>query len=374
MPNKLTYKEVEKEFSKRGLKLLDKEYERNNVPLTFINSEGYKGYTKLANLKMDKNPRYFSKYNPYTIENIKTFLQKDGNHSELLSTIYENYTAPLTLKCECGNIYERSVSDMLYQTYKLCPDCALKMRGISQRINFDKVRQGFMAHGFTLLSDAYNSNMEKLECEDAEGYRGFQSYAGVMAGKGLTKYSFRWNPKYCVYNLNHWAKLNNIKAIVIDKCNDNKWTSEGITVRCECGNIFTTSVNSFRNGKIRCEECAKSVSRFEDMVKRWLDAHNIIYIKQYRFKDCKYKITLPFDFYLPDYNMCIEVDGQGHYEIAYYNHCSKEKGLQSLRHRQITDKIKTDYCNKQNIYLLRIPYWEFPNNYKNILYNNLIKE
>lgn len=59
MPNKLTYEEVEKEFSKRGLKLLDKEYKRNNVPLTFINSEGYKGYTKLANLKMDKNPRYF---------------------------------------------------------------------------------------------------------------------------------------------------------------------------------------------------------------------------------------------------------------------------------------------------------------------------
>ena len=28
MPNKLTYKEVEKEFSKRGLKLLDKEYDR----------------------------------------------------------------------------------------------------------------------------------------------------------------------------------------------------------------------------------------------------------------------------------------------------------------------------------------------------------
>jgi len=34
----------------------------------------------------------------------------------------------------------------------------------------------------------------------------------------------------------------------------------------------------------------------------------IKYINQKRFKKCKNKLPLPFDFYLPDLNICIEYD------------------------------------------------------------------
>ena len=39
----------------------------------------------------------------------------------------------------------------------------------------------------------------------------------------------------------------------------------------------------------------------------------MIFESQKRFKDCKDKRQLPFDFYLPSYNVCIEYQGEQHY-------------------------------------------------------------
>ena len=60
--------------------------------------------------------------------------------------------------------------------------------------------------------------------------------------------------------------------------------------------------------------------------------------------------------------MCIEFDGQQHYQNKY--------GLDSLKVTQYHDKIKNDYCKDNNIKLLRIKYTEF-NNIENILIKEL---
>ena len=65
---------------------------------------------------------------------------------------------------------------------------------------------------------------------------------------------------------------------------------------------------------------------------------------------------LPFDFYLPKYNICIEYDGQQHYKIDCFNNTLLD--LMNLRYR---DDIKTNYCQQNNIKLIRIPYWDFDN-------------
>ena len=77
----------------------------------------------------------------------------------------------------------------------------------------------------------------------------------------------------------------------------------------------------------------------------------IIYLKQHKFDDCIYKRKLKFDFYLPDYNMCIEYDGKQHFQII--EHFGGEK---RLKETQIKDKIKTEYCINNNIQLIRIKY------------------
>ena len=49
-----------------------------------------------------------------------------------------------------------------------------------------------------------------------------------------------------------------------------------------------------------------------------MNSKNIIFLPQHRFKDCVDKIPLPFDFYLPDYNTCIEFNGIQHYKPKEY--------------------------------------------------------
>jgi very-short-patch-repair endonuclease len=69
-------------------------------------------------------------------------------------------------------------------------------------------------------------------------------------------------------------------------------------------------------------------------------------------------VALPFrfDFYLHEHNACIEYDGQLHYyPIKHFG------GMKRLIETQKNDLIKTDYCVKRGIRLLRIPFFEINN-------------
>lgn len=77
--------------------------------------------------------------------------------------------------------------------------------------------------------------------------------------------------------------------------------------------------------------------------------------REYKFNDCINPLTgamLRFDFYLFDYNLCIEYDGIQHFEETSWRH----ERLQDVQYR---DFVKNDYCKKHNIKLIRIPYWDF---------------
>jgi hypothetical protein len=105
---------------------------------------------------------------------------------------------------------------------------------------------------------------------------------------------------------------------------------------------------------IGCKIC--SSSKGESAIKKFLDSNHISHDPEHRFDDCKYKKALPFDFYLMDYNICCEYQGIQHY--GPYEFFGGEKGFEI---QKIKDKIKKDYCKKNNIRLIEIPYWEYDN-------------
>lgn len=98
-----------------------------------------------------------------------------------------------------------------------------------------------------------------------------------------------------------------------------------------------------------CPICKESKGERE--IRKILINKKIKFISQKRFNDCKFKKTLPFDFYLPELNICIEYDGEQHFVDKSKWH----KRLQ-LAEIQKKDKIKTEYCIKNNIKLIRIKY------------------
>ena len=57
----------------------------------------------------------------------------------------------------------------------------------------------------------------------------------------------------------------------------------------------------------------------------------------------------------------IEYDGEQHYMPVKFSHMSEEEVQEKLNDTQRRDNIKNEYCKKNNIPLLRIPYWEKKN-------------
>lgn len=112
--------------------------------------------------------------------------------------------------------------------------------------------------------------------------------------------------------------------------------------------LFECSPAEFLKGN-RCSICSQSME--EQNIARWLDDNEIRFVYQKRFEDCKDNKVLPFDFYLPDINVCIEYDGSQHYTSNNIFGGTKEF---DIRHKH--DLMKTIYCAQQDIYLIRIPY------------------
>lgn len=105
-----------------------------------------------------------------------------------------------------------------------------------------------------------------------------------------------------------------------------------------------------------CPVCQES--KGERIVRQWLESNKIKYIPQKRFDDCRDKNPLPFDFYLPDYNICIEYNGGQHYEPVDFAGKGPEHAMQQFIRIQYHDSIKSEYCKNSDISLLVIPYFK----------------
>jgi hypothetical protein len=112
-----------------------------------------------------------------------------------------------------------------------------------------------------------------------------------------------------------------------------------------------------------CPRCNESHG--ERWVRQWLEQHKASFIFQHRFKDCKDIFELPFDFYLPHQDVCIEYQGRQHYEPVNFGGINDEQALKNLETTQLHDQIKKGYCLSKNIQLLCIPYWEDVEKYLN---------
>jgi hypothetical protein len=127
-----------------------------------------------------------------------------------------------------------------------------------------------------------------------------------------------------------------------------------------CGNEFK---NSFANvmGMINgCHHCSESLGAKK--ITCFFNSLNIKFIPEKWFKTCKDQNPLPFDFYIPSYNILIEYNGKQHYKpVRWSNSLTIEQAKQNLKKQRHHDWIKRSFCKKHNIKLITIPYWEYDN-------------
>ena len=104
-----------------------------------------------------------------------------------------------------------------------------------------------------------------------------------------------------------------------------------------------------------CPFCTGSEG--EVHIRTWLENHHINFVPQYSIPNenlfCK-RQSLRVDFYLPDYRMFVEMNGEQHYKyIAYFHQDSW-----TFEDQQIRDESLRQYSKRHNVKLLVIKYDE----------------
>ncbi len=124
-------------------------------------------------------------------------------------------------------------------------------------------------------------------------------------------------------------------------------------VICKKHGAFFITPNNLKRG-CGCPICCGSF--LEKRTAHLLEGLNLNFISQKVFPDCKFKRSLRFDFYLEDYNILIECQGEQHY--TYKNKILNNKPYTKKEFKMIKkrDKIKKEYCKKHNIPLLELKY------------------
>lgn len=135
-----------------------------------------------------------------------------------------------------------------------------------------------------------------------------------------------------------------------------------------CGHYWITTPNPLLKGH-GCPYCASRKSKGEKFIEDYLTDMQIAFETQKKYEGLLGlgNGQLSYDFYLPNYNLLIEYQGEFHDGTA-----NQQTDIE-LQKQQIHDKLKSDYAKENNIELLEIWYWDYEN-IASILQSRLLKQ
>ena len=159
--------------------------------------------------------------------------------------------------------------------------------------------------------------------------------------------------------LNVWRKGDRFGLLTILGSDGAKGRHSYVKCQCDCGNIL-----SVRTGHLRGQNHARTIScgcasqsSGELKIIQLLTEYNIDFKTQYRISD--FNISSPFDFALFQNGKLlglIEYDGEQHFiSVDFFG------GKEKFKLQQQRDKNKNEWCKKNNIRLIRIPYTDYDN-------------
>lgn len=270
-------------------------------------------------------------YESLSKESLEIIINNSLTYTEVLRKIGYKEGASKSIVEEISEKYNISIKHLRGRV----KDLRGNHYGKLEVIEMDKTRIGSSGQTYWIC---------QCECGGVKSIRGTDLTAGktkscgcLISGKSLNKNIVG-------------KKFGQLTILRIFKDENNKTLLE---CQCDCGKKCIKSKISVCNG--HTSSCGCLVSKGENKIEEILQNLNIKYDKQKKFEDLIGKSKpLPFDFYLPDYNTCIEYQGEQHYTPMRFSN-----GEEKFKERQIYDDKKRKYCNKNNIKLIEIPYWDF---------------
>lgn len=292
--------------------------------------------------------------------------QLDNNNCNWI--VIENYKGnhvPILHKCKLDG-YEIKVrpSCLKPPRNQKCPECT---RRIKENNFFDKINDSNRGIKIKGKYKTFNNSI-KVECNIC-GYEWNGRPEVLLSGKGCPK--CMGHAKINTKEANDRLKNTNPNIELAEELIN---ISSQTLFRCLVdGNVWRARASHVLYGNSSCPYCKMSSGerRIDIFLKDFFKNSNE-YFYQYTFDDCKNPVTkhhLPFDFYIPKYNLCIEYQGQQHYyPVDFTGSLTDEEKEEQFRQQKYRDKLKYDYCKNKGINLLEIPYTLY-NDIENIIYN-----
>ena len=201
----------------------------------------------------------------------------------------------------------------------------------------------------------YGNSKSKVEIICSQHGSFFQIPNSHLFGKGCPKCAIESRVEQRIFSRNIFIERASLKHG--DKYDyslvDYNGSSSKVIIICIKHGSFSQQAKSHLSGR-GCPKCKSSQG--EKDIRDILVSKNLKFFEQYRFKDCRNRRPLPFDFAIFKNEVLtylIEFDGRLHFDsVDYFG------GVDALNKTKERDEIKTKYCLDNNIKLIRIKYDE----------------
>jgi len=289
-------------------------------------------------------------------EIIKRANKKHNNFYDYsLFKIYVNNKGKMPIKCYIHGEFSQFLSNHLRGAG--CPKCVNEKR----KENLTKSPEQFEKEANKLYNNFYKYYNDyinvctkvKITCPIHGVFK--QRPNSHLQGQGCRKCGFEKLTGRISKTLEEFEKEANIEHNNFYDYSESDYKGNKIKLIIICRNHgkFLQTPDSHLRGR-GCPKCKSS--KGEKKIRNYLKENNIEFKEQKRFKECRNIKPLPFDFYLPNYNICIEFQGNQHFkEVEYWG------GREAFKKRRFLDSIKKSYCINNNIKLLEISYKDFNN-------------
>lgn len=259
-------------------------------------------------------------------------------------------------QCDCGKT-KIATSRALIKGYTQSCGCYKKKISNKRMINLVGQRFG----RWTVLERAENSKygttMWKCKC-DCGTIRivsgcNLRNKISTSCGCFSSESTSKRNKKY-------FEKTNDLtgqrfgKLVVIERTS--KRSNKQVVYKCKCDCGGTAFVRGSKLSDGSTSSCGCLSSKGEELIAKILRENNIQYEKQKTFEACRNPKTnalLRYDFWVND-SYLIEYDGEQHFKNKGFGH-------DNLKERKERDELKNNFCRKQGIPLIRIPYTRYKN-------------
>ncbi len=304
---------------------------------------------------------------------INEIYQQWGSEYELMGEYINSVNKVEIFHCVCENSWNILPGNILKGVG--CPICAEEKRAFAKR----KTNDLFLREVCEMYDDEYSvvdgygkNNQDKINIKhNVCGTNYFVSPSNFLKGRKCPICAIKFK------GASQRSNIDKFKELVYNLVRDEYFVlgeyknarTKTLVKHNICNFEWEITPDKFRQGQ-RCPKCNES--KGEKMLNDVLLFHNLRFIPQHSYNDCKYIRNLRFDFYLIDYNLCIEIQGPQHFEPIDFAGKGDDWAKEEFRKNQIRDQIKRDYCFNNSINLLEIPYTQF-NTIESILESELSK-